>query len=540
MRKSKQNFDDIPYEPANETNSVGQYNSFADIDDFSYKSESKNKSAPTEEQDSVKIYLSEIGAAPLLSFKDETEIAKKIYELKTELMLHLIRLPFTWNLIVSLPKLIDAGEKTVRQIVDSSLNQFQEPTEQHTSLANLSDDAESKMHDKDKSLNKILSATEQMNNLHNLKIRSEKKPKKKTQKVRDYDQEILNIVQNVGYNWNIFEEIIKKLTGIKDDLVDVDSHIQLVARRIDSCLEDLNEYEKVPEWVMCDQKTWANSRQTVLSLKAHRETILSQIKTTDQDFEQQVFRIAQINQQLTDAKNKMISSNLRLVVSIAKRYTNFSLQFLDLIQEGNIGLIKAVDKFEYQRGFKFSTYATWWIRQAITRAIADAGRTIRIPVHLIESLQRITRAKNQVESKKQSPATPEEIAKVMDVSVDYVNKLISVNRPPISLDSPSSEEDDNSLGDVMSSPDEFSPIEQFDKMQLKEEISKMIDSLTDKERDIIRLRYGIGVKCDHTLEEVGRVFGLTRERIRQIEMQALRKLAQKHRCDPLKPYWNKF
>ena len=537
MRKSKQSFDDIPYEPTNE---ISHHHGLADMDDFSYNTPAKNKPNAFEENDNVKMYLSEIGASPLLSFKEETEIAKKIYDLKTELMLHLIRLPFTWNLIINLPSLVFSGEKTVRQIVDSSLNPLQESSENTLEINSEDAEPEPKVSDKDKSLNKILSATEQMKNLHNLKIKADKKPKKPVKKSRDYEQEILNIMQNVGYNWNIFEYIIKKLITVKNELLDVDSHRQMLAHRIDSCIEDLQEYEKVPEWVMCDQKTWANSRQTLTALHSHRQAILNQIKSTGDDFEQQVFRIAQINQQLMDAKNKMISSNLRLVVSIAKKYNNFSLQFLDLVQEGNIGLIRAVDKFEYQRGFKFSTYATWWIRQSITRAIADAGRIIRIPVHLIESIQKIAKAKNQIEHKKQAPATPEEIARLMDVSVDYVNKLLAVNKPPVSLDTPSYDDEDNSLGDLMSSSEDLNPADHFDKTQLKEEISKVIDSLTDKERDIIRLRYGIGVKCDHTLEEVGRVFGLTRERIRQIEMQALRKLAQKHRRDPLRPYWNKF
>jgi RNA polymerase primary sigma factor len=272
----------------------------------------------------------------------------------------------------------------------------------------------------------------------------------------------------------------------------------------------------------------------VMEARAVMREVETATLLTAEELRRSVLAIDRAEQKVYNAKQELVEANLRLVVSLAKKYTNRGLQFLDLIQEGNIGLMKAVDKFEYQRGYKFSTYATWWIRQAITRAIADQARTIRIPVHMIETINKLVRVQRYLVQELGREPTPEEIAERMDISVEKVRKVIKIAKEPISLETPIGDDADSNLGDFIEDKRVVSPSDAVENLNLQEQTRRVLATLTPREEKVLRMRFGIGERSDHTLEEVGKNFDVTRERIRQIEAKALRKLRHPSRLKKLK------
>ena len=485
----------------------------------SAKSSTMIDSSESSGDTNFRLYISKIGKVELLSKDREQEIGRAIEEARKSILMTLLHMPYGLRLVLDIPKQLERKQRNQRQTINGSLTH---------------EDAD----DFEDNLKRIESVCEQMRNVSRARSRSQTRVTKTSRrKNRDYDTELYELSLRLGYQWSVFEEIIETLKGHQEEMKQMTRQIRHLASQLHVNPDVLVSSESRPRGVYVSARDWEVNHSTAVKCDAAICELEAKVGLPNLEFQSVVNVMRTHLRTLERAKSEMIEANLRLVVSIAKRYRgNPGLPFLDLIQEGNIGLMRAVDKFEYDRGNKFSTYATWWIRQEITRAIADQGRTIRVPVHLIETINRISRARRDLEQQLERSPTPEEVSEfLMDIKPDQVRQALKISRTPISLETPVGEED-STIGDFIQDEHSLSPDRETEEIMMKEDIDRVIETLSEKEARIIRLRYGIGHDSDHTLEEVGRVFNLTRERIRQIEAQALMKLKQRHRSEHLAAY----
>ncbi|MDC1033253.1 RNA polymerase sigma factor RpoD [Candidatus Pelagibacter sp.] len=521
--------------------------------------------------DPIRMYLREMGGVELLSREGEIAIAKRIEAGKDVMLIALSQSPITAQQFSEWNEKLQKDEILVREIIDIDTNYMEdESTGPSAKQKNAGEtDKEEGSNDDDDDFNptlaameteikpKVLKTVQILTKEYNKLIKYQKEKLEcvlnsknfSTAKEKGYEKIVNDILENIKslqLSPSVLEELVQKHYTENKKIISLEGNLLRLAMDYKISRNEFikfyigNEINPNLKKFLDTNTIWKNFfTKNKDEFKNIRERLIEtshKLGMSVTDFKKLVSRVQKGEKESRIAKKEMVEANLRLVISIAKKYTNRGLQFLDLIQEGNIGLMKAVDKFEYRRGYKFSTYATWWIRQAITRSIADQARTIRIPVHMIETINKIVRTQRLILSEFGREATPEELAQKLRMPLDKVRKVLKISKEPVSLEKPVGDEEDSSLGDFIEDTKALAPLEQAIKSNLGEATTKILSTLTPREERVLRMRFGVGMNTDHTLEEVGLQFSVTRERIRQIEAKALRKLKHPSRSKQLKSF----